>query len=206
MQRLLLWLPLVVSVGCSSFSSTALSRMDDNTFVGNSNGNPKYGGETRPFKGVPVTLSLPTHLDVYIDEEYYLGGDPNVNVLTEASIGQIRNVRTEVIRTKKVFITDFKRPAAGSLNLTQTFNDDQYWKGIQSTIDDQTIAESTKLLAAVLKAIPASAKPVSAAKPTINPTYHKMTRVVAYQRFDINDPCFEQLVEEFVNSHLVYCD
>lgn len=206
MRRAILWLPLTAAIGCSSFSSTSLLRMDDNSFVGNSDGCPKLGGETRPFKGVPVTLSLPTHLDIYIEETYYLGGKAGAVVLEEAPIGQIRNVRTEVIRTKKVFVTDFKRPGAGSLNMTQTFGDDQYWNSIQSTINDQTIAESTKLLAAVLKAIPAGAKSAGAGDGETKPTYHKMTRVVAYQRFDINDPEFEQLVEVFVNSQLAYCD
>lgn len=175
-------------------------RLEDNSFAGNSNGCPKFFGQTRPYKGVPVTLSVPTHLDVYVEETYFLG-DPNFqtsDVLDEALGGTIRNVRTDVIRTKKVFITDFKRPAAGSLDMTQTFNDEQYWDSIQSTVNDQTIAESTKLLSTVLKVIPAKATGAGDSPPA----YERKTRVVAYQRFDMNDPCFEQQVEEFVNAQL----
>jgi hypothetical protein len=201
-----LGLTLVVSaVGCTSLSSTMLNRLDDNSFVGNSNGDACSRGRTRPFKGVPITLQVPSHVDVSIDETYYLANDATTGTLTELPIGRILNVRTEVIKTKKVFIVDFKRPASGTLNLDAKFNDDQYLKSITSHLEDTTIKDSAALLGTVLKF--ATGKQTSGTQgPAPSPNFSRQTRTVAYRRFDINEPDFEGQVDAFVSRHLNNCN
>lgn len=200
-------LVLAYTTGCASFSSTMLNRLEDNSFVGNSNGDLCSNDTARPFKGVPITLQVPSHLDVFIEETYYLEDkDSAAASLQLVRIGRILNVRTEVIKSKKVFVVDFKRPASGSLNLTADFNEQQYFKQIVSQLEDTTIVDSANLLGTALKF--ATAKPASAGGDGTRslPKHLRQVRVVAYRRFDINDPDYEMQVEEFVNTHLNSCD
>ena len=55
---------LVAFSGCSSITSTPISRTDENSFYGDTNGKPKLFGRTRAFKGTPVKLKVQTHVDV----------------------------------------------------------------------------------------------------------------------------------------------
>ncbi len=188
--------------GCASFSSSVLSRLDDNSFVGNSNGEPSIFCGTRPYKGVPITLAVTTHLNVFIEETYFMQPTPDASgvrqVLDNVSLNRpLRNVRAEPVKTKKVFLVDLKRPASGRLNASMTLNDQQYFDKITGTIADTTIADSTALLATILTKLPTGK---SAAKGDIE--YLKRTRVVAYKQFDINAPDFELQLDDFVSQHL----
>ncbi len=187
--------------GCASFSSSVLSRFDDNSFAGNSNGQPNLFCGTRPYKGVPITLAVTTHLDVFIEETYFMQPKPDETgvrqTLDDVSLTRpLRNVRAEPVKTKKVFLVDLKRPAAGSLNATMNFNDQQYFDKITGTIKDDTITESTKLLATIITKLP-TGQPAAARF-----EYLKRTRVVAYRQFDINAPDFELQLDAFVSQHL----
>lgn len=208
--------------GCASLKSTAIARLDSNNFVGLSNGAPcPVSGQNRPFKGVPITLEVPTHLDVYVTETFYLykglkyDGDGNAvgpAPLKEASAACCRrnlNLQADIVKTKKVFTVDFKRPAAGSLGYTADFTDQQYFSKIQSEIDDNTIIEVAD---AINRVIPAFASltagtgtPSQGIGSQLQSKVIRGTRVVAYNRFDINSPDFEQQLEAFVNLHLNDC-
>jgi len=202
-----------------------LLRTDNNSYVGNSNGYAKCDGETRPFKGVPITVEVPTHLDVSITETYYMFSavTPRAKVGTvEGNIAEVaatlqevqpttrRNlgVKAEIVKTKKVFTVDFKRPAAGVLAYNATFKG-QYFDAIDNRIEDRTINDTADAIATVL---PKLAGLTSAGK-GIDPSFGselqnrvvKGERVVAYQRFDLDSPSFEYDVEQFVNQHL-NCD
>lgn len=213
-----------------------LNRLDDNSFVGNSNGQASSQSSARPFKGIPITLKVPSHLDVYIEEVYYMQDDgDDQRTLTDAlSDTRIMNVRTELIKSKKVFTVDYKRPGAGTLNLSTKFSDEQYFQSISRALQDTTIVDSANLLntalggtsdpataTGTLPALVAPTTPTSgtqSAPPTLIPSgptavqaamlesHIRDTRVVAYQRFDINDPDFELQVDAFVSLHLNNCD
>lgn len=200
-----------LSIGCQSFSSTMLNRFDNNSFRGNSNGMTKLFNKTRPYKGVPITLEVPSHLDVYIDETYYMTLDENnleaVELLPET---RILDVRTDVIKTAKVFTVDFKRPGSGTLDLNLTFNDKQYFDEIKSKIEDTTIKDTAALIGQVIGSV--KAPKTSAGPSEDDKTFMEQqniirdTRVVAYQRFDINAVDFECQVQEFINTHLNGCN
>lgn len=201
-RRSLATVVVCFTCGCTTFSSTMLNRLDDGSFVGNSNGTARHNNSARPYKGIPITLHVPTHLDVYIEETYYLQEESGKE-FSEVNTGRLLNVRAEPIKTKKVFLVDFKRPASGTLEMGAKFNDQQYFDKIESKLVDTTIIDSAKLLNTVLKF--ATAKP-AAFNPSTLPRHLRQTRVVAYRRFDINEPDYEQQVEAFVNLHLNDCD
>lgn len=213
--------------GCASFSTTMLNRQDDNSLWGNSNGEFKgNNNKTRPYKGVPITLKLPTHLDVFIDEEYFLKiqGDK----VSEPLENQCRllSVRNKLIYSDKVFTVDFKRPASGTLGLTLGFDEDeQYFNSIDSKLKDDTIVASSALVAGVINSLQAQnsaaiktstaeeearkkeeEKKKADAKAKKDGVVTPDSRVVAYQRFDINAIDFEQQVADFVNKHLNCCN
>lgn len=194
--------------GCTSFSTSMLNRLDDNSFVGNSNGDPCRKCQTRPYKGIPITLQVPSHVDVYIEETYFLQeaeeSTADRTILEEAPIGRLFGVRAEVIKSKKVFLVDFKRPASGTLDLDASFSDQQYFKSIASKLEDTTIQESAKLVGTVLKF--ATGKSTAADAAVLPNTVLRKSRVTAYRRFDINEPGYEQQLEAFVNQQLGVCD
>lgn len=223
MARSIMALGWILSlVGCQSFSSTMLNRLGDNSFIGNSNGYADCANGARPFKGIPITLQVPSHLDVFIDEVYYLQGetktcgegeDQTISYTTineplsdDSSRTRILNVRTKLIKTKKVFTVDYKRPGSGSLNSNTTFSDEQYFKSITNSLTDTTITDSAALLDTVLKGVSTDAAGPTAEQMEAFKDVVRDTRVVAYKRFDINEPDFEMQVEAFVNQHLNNCD
>ena len=202
---------LTLVCGCTSFTSTILNRLDDNSFVSSSNGEPCIHESARPFKGIPITLQVPSHLDIYIDETYFLqkstdagiadnGGD--IYVMEESPVGTLRGVRADVIKSKKVFFVDFKRPASGTLDMGATFNDEQYFKSITSRLEDTTIMDSAALLGTVLNFATGRSTAAGDGATDLPPSVLRKTRVAAYRRFDINEPDFEQQVECFVRLHL----
>lgn len=209
--RLILAYSIILALtGCQTFSSTMLNRLGDNSFIGNSNGYANGTSQARPFKGIPITLKVPSHLDVYVEEVFYLQ-DPGDGGSIRETLDDTRmlQVRTDLIRTKKVFTVDYKRPGSGTLNSTTNFSDDQYFKKIDNSIDDTTITDSAALLNTALKGVTGIS--TAADGPTTDQTgllsnLLRDKRVVAYKRFDINDPDFELQVEMFVNQHLNNCD
>jgi hypothetical protein len=183
-----------------------INRLDGGTFIGNSNGTSKGNGQPRHFKGIPITLEVPTHLEIFITETVYrkLKEDGESVVWEEPLDLRIYNVRTNVVRTKKLFTVDFKRPAAGTLEIDAQLSDEQYFKKITSKLQDETITQSADLLSTVIKAVSTASGPTAA-------QLQKMTNVsrefrdVAYKRFDLNAPGFEWDVECFVNDQLSKC-
>jgi hypothetical protein len=199
-------------VGCNSFSSTLLQRFDDNSFAGQSNGQSLPHQQTRPFKGIPITLTVPTHLDVFIDETYFVRLTPEK--ADELLSGKVRflDVRTEVVESEKVFTVDFKRPASGILDLDMTFDqEEQYFQKIASELSDTTITDAANLVSTSMKAISGlqaasnsggSRSDADLLKRLRAVPIEMDVRVVAYHRFDINSPTFEEDLCGFVNDHL----
>jgi hypothetical protein len=210
------WAGLVIGIGCAlggctSFTSTALKRFDDNSYSGQSNGDHELHGSARPFKGIPITLKVPTHLDVYVDETYFVKLEKDR--ATEILNGRMRllKIRTKVIRSDKVFTVDFKRPASGYLDLDMSFDEDeQYFKKIVSKLQDDTISDTADLIATSINSIAALQASKNQLPPTIEEELaiagiERDTRVVAFRRFDLNSASFEQDLECFVNEHLNAC-
>lgn len=187
--------PLLLASGCTSMRSTALTRLDDGSL---------YSDLERPAKGVPLALKVPTHLEVEIVETFFWAN--NGATFAEANLPRpMIDVRTRVIETKQVFTVDFVRPAAGTLNTKLEFTDEQYLKSINNRIEDQTIkaiAESARALTPLL------GSPKSAVSSGASLTNRLIVdeRTLAFQRFDLNSPTFEQDVRAFLDLYINNCN
>lgn len=124
-------------------------------------------------------------------------------------------VETSLEYTDKVFLVDFKRPAGGVLDLKEaSMDDEQYFSKIQAEIQERTLADVNTGLQTITKAIKPvaatteetanTATPTSASTPDNqgNRTVDFQKSVVATQRFDISEPCWEERMMQFVNSRL----
>ena len=203
--------------GCASFSTTPVTRHIDNSMSGDSNGlNRWFRSKSRPYRGVPVKLRVRTHVDVYVKERYVLtrvGGDKSKQ-WEEKSLSHCEQpirllfVDTEEIYGDQVVITDFKRPASGSIDMDVEFNEQGYFKNVHSKVVDTTITDSTALLTTVLTGtgILKTSLGGNALESYDTESLQWQERVVAYQRFDINAADFEQQMEAFLNHHLNDCN
>jgi len=205
-------------MGCTSVKSTALNRTESDVFIGNSNGKPRAHCAARPFNGVPITLRVPTHLDVVIKEKIYLKvGEERGSLSRLQADKRSLFVETEVIETDKVFMVDPKRPAAGQLDYTMKFGADesgtdggkdnsQYFSSIESRIQDDTIKDITGALKAVTDSL--AAKTNVGDRDSRRPTLILVpdVRTVAWRRFDIDACDFEQQVADFVAIHMNSCN
>ena len=142
---------MLICVGCTSVKTTAINRTDSDIFIGNSNGKPKAHCAARPFDGVPITLRVPTHVDVYVKEDIRLvAGDRKLVPYRDK---RHLSVETNVVRTDKVFMVDPKRPAAGRMNHRMYFGENagnvdntQYFLALETYADDRTVQDITGAL------------------------------------------------------------
>lgn len=215
MRSIATLLLLVALTGCTTMSSTALVRTpDDMLFVNKFTS--LFGKTDRSHvKGVPITLNVPTHTDAYIIETYYVqkSNDGQLVALPQERLGR-RNLHVDLksVMTPKIFTVDFKRPAAGSLVYDLRFQtgegaNEQYFQSFANRIEDETIRDITAAIGTL--------KPVLAGTPTsalsanlgndVKKQLIENTRVVAYARFDISEPDYEQRLACFIDEHLNCC-
>ena len=223
MPNKIAWLALTMCgflTGCTTVTSTMLNRTDNDVFVGNSNGEPNANCGATPFKGIPITVKVPTHLDVTISETYYLtvgkvkrADGTFVDELMEIPVKH-RNldVDADLVETDKLFTVDFPRPGSGTLDYKLDFGQDgdsypQYFKQIKNKIVDDTIKDVSM---AVESVIPKLASLTGAGSFDASDELKKQmvvgNRVVAWRRFDISAPDFEWQVKCFVQKHVNNCN
>lgn len=177
------------SLGCTSMRSVMLHRNECNT-----------GWEkTRHLPGVPITLKVPTHLQVTILEKHFLVRQNNDFKRLEFPV-PVRRVETDLKYTERVFTVDFKRPAAGTLDLKLRFKDqEQYFQEIQQRVVDETIQDVAKLIGAIAPRGVVGPAVAAAAAPQ---DLVEIESVVAVALFELDDPAFEQQVASFLHCHL----
>ena len=199
--------------GCNSISSTALNRTDGDIFVGTSNGSTGPRCITKPFKGVPITVRVPTHVDIVVKEKvdlYYQGGELS-------SIKPCRRtlfVEAKLIQTEKVFTVDINRPFSGDADYTLDFDpagkNPQYFTQVKAKIVDTTIQDVNTALSTLMPLLSGNRTSADgggdsgtelAAEGTVIPE----VRTVAWKRFDLNSPSLQCDVGAFVGQHL-NCD
>lgn len=206
-----------LSIGCTSTTSTMLQRMDNDQALGSSNGNPKPFQAAKPFKGIPVTVRVPTHVDIAVKETLFF----NMPELTPVCLSSRHLALTaEYVFSDKIISVDPKRPAAGTEEHSigfQTANseprDRQFFSKIDYDVDDKTIKTIDNILKNVVPNLgfknPKASK--TAAGETNDATRQPETlksieRVVAWKRFDISSPGFESDVASFVSHHMNNCN
>lgn len=186
---------LVVSMcGCSSFKSTLLTRDESNM----------HWQSVPRLKGVPITVKVPTHLKVIVFEKHFFHNTEKGPERLEVPV-VIRDFDTEVINTEKMFTVDFKRPAAGSIEMTAEF-EEQYFKKIEDKVVDETIDDVANLLS---KTIPLLTPTVDTGDDAnLNDTQvgklemTEVKSVVAVGVFEFDEPDFEEQVMGFINCHV----
>ncbi|MBL8810739.1 MAG: hypothetical protein JNM43_11225 [Planctomycetaceae bacterium] len=187
-----LGISLGVISGCRSTSSIMFSRNESNT----------AWCQFKKVDGVPITVKIPTHLKLYVYDKYFLEIDKIAGSerLAKADIPILRDFAHEMIYTEKVVMVDFKRPAAGSSNLKVDFTEDQYIKNMQQDITDETLQRVNELVATTLPSFVEASGGTEPQK--IEDRIKEVKSIVAVGMFDVDDPNFEMLVQQFLQDHV----
>lgn len=197
---------LILLGGCNTFQTTAIDRTENDCLVVNPD---------CPMKGIPVTLRVPTHLELNVIETTYwekkdiIGSKPTL--VPVHTCRPTRSVEHRICYTERVFLVDPARPAAGTSSYGFSFTSkgsesaDDLGKGyldkVAYKIDDETIKESANLLANSLSLISGFSVSANQARPNQGDLV-ATDRTVAYTRLDINSPSFEHDVELFLDCHV----
>jgi hypothetical protein len=186
----------------------------------------------KPLNGIPVSLPVPTHLELVVTERNFWtvdGGKENKcpQLKLVSGCNATRHVQPIPCYTEKVFVVDPVKPGAGTQNYSFVFRSDDskgtadgktvfpaplatdskasgkgYLKGIKYNVDDRTITDSASLLSNVLGLVTA----INSQSPDENTldanNLVETSRVVAYGRFDINGVGFEEEVCAFLEQHV----
>ena len=154
---------------------------------------------------MPVTVKIPTHVEVRIVEQRYLQSDGHL--LATDKDGKVPLVTTRVdyfVREKEeVMLVDSNRPAAGTLTYAATFKG-QFFDGYNTKIDDKTIETIT----GVINNIASLRKPPAKAAALIgdeNVNITAVDRIVAVKVFDVRCPDIQAQVQQFANDYLNNC-
>ena len=212
-------LVIIIQTGCTSFRSIIMDRNPDDSLTPQCN--------LSRTRGIPVKLKVPTHEEVTIYETYFVKSaetknkdvvsPPSIQVLSPNGNARLLSVKRVPIYTEKVFTVDFPRPLAGNLSLGNglaansdgvasngiEFDADQYFKSIRGQVQDKTINTFNKILGGETEGEENSFIPFNA---TDNQQYARRTRVVAFKRFDISEPGWEQEMNAFIDSVIGPCN
>lgn len=181
---------LLAQMGCTSMTSTMLTRDESNQFW------------TRKGKlnGVPITLKVPTHAQLTVFETHYLVTDERGRTHPLPLPCVIRDFSQDFIYSEKIFTVDFKRPAAGLYNLHLLMTKDQYISKLQHDVTDRTIQQVTNLVGRFFPT--GLARTAGVEDGESEPIFEEVQSVVAVGIFEIEAPDFEQEMSAFVNYHL----
>jgi hypothetical protein len=202
---------VIFATGCRSTNSFFMRRFDSDQLAGSSNGKLGIHDNAKPFKGVPITLKVPTHVDITIQETIFLDYNTLDPIVTER-----RNLKAAAatVYSDKLFSVDPKRAAAGQTEYTFDMNNEhedvmqrQYFKSISQKITDQTIQDVTAALNSILPLLAPKTAPGAsfADAPTVSGGLLSVDRDVAWKRFDIDSPDFEEQVRAFVDEQMNSC-
>lgn len=226
-RLMLLGLTILACVGCTTISSTMLNRTDGDSFYRNS----KTRGVPIRLK---VDSHVDVFIEEQFLLRKVSTSNSEFNLVEVDLPGRHLSVRTEIVQSDKVFTVDFKRPGAGTLEYEAKFNDDYYFSNINNQLEDNTIEKTADLAATVGSLFGISTTgdesedgetdpkgddasgdsknkdndPDQALNPKVGTEVKNLfpqRRVVAYKRFDLDDPCFEENIRAFVDLHLNAC-
>jgi len=182
---------LAIQFGCTSMTSTMLTRDENNQFWTRKSN----------LKGVPITLKVPTHVQLTIFERHYLFADNTGKHHRIQLPFVVRDFSQNFIYSEKIFTVDFKRPAAGLYNLNLDLTPDQYIDELQHDVTDETIKQVTALVKQIAPQALKGPKFGAASGDPAAP-FEEIQSVVAVDMFEIDAPDFEEQMTAFVNGHL----
>lgn len=187
-------LGLCVLAGCSSSRSTLLTRDESNT-----------AWQQNKSKGIPITLKVPTHIQVTVIDKQYLQlvTDPlGVTKVERLALEvPVRLVKIDKHYTEKVFTVDFVRPAAGPFTMDVDFDaEKQYFEKVNNTLTDNTISEIGTLINTISPG--GLFRTASAGGDAIESKLKEIESVVATELFEVDSPTLERDVQMFLECHL----
>ena len=154
-------------------------------------------------KGLPVTLKVPTHLRLEVTETHYFTTDGKLIPTGKPA----RGLDYQFIDVKELYTVDFKRPAAGILDLKVGL-EGQYFKKIQTDVTDESLAKIADLVQAAIAVLPsAAAKAISENNNTDKPGTGPVAipRALAVEVFDLRTPGIEARVQAFLDRYINNC-
>ena len=187
------------AIGCRSAVSTLVTP------------DPENGGwKTKHLRGVPITVMVPTGLEIRIVEHRFfevpVGSLPQAVLDAKGCPLITRHVQYDIREKQEVFTVDAVRPAAGTLTYSSTFAG-QYFSGFNTKVEDTTIDTITAAVKGITGVLPKKsltpAKSTSATPEQANMPYTE--HVVAVKLFDVNSPCLTKEVQEFVDLYINDC-
>lgn len=194
---LLLSASLASASGCSSIKSTLYT--DD--------GCQTCEKVTKHLKGVPTTLTVPTHLHVYVLKTRWGKIDPTRGEVAFIPELEARSVHIEKIVQKEIFTVDFKRPASGYLAYNLKFDvGNQYITKIDNSLEDKTIASVAGLISQVLQSVPTLAGGVPTGERIEAGKLAPFPEIIASELFALNEPQMQERIQTFLDVYLNQCD
>ena len=182
----------VLLIGCRSAMSTHVVP------------DPVEGGwKTVRMRGIPVTVKMPTHLEVRVIERRYLAPG------TFEKFHTALIVEHEIREKDQVFTVDSVRPAAGNLTYSAKLENANS-KQFDSKIEDKTIQDITKLVPK-LPDVLANLKKASAVSltngnvPEVSESVMRVDSLVAVKVFDVHDPNLSACVQAFLDQYVNAC-
>lgn len=168
----------------------------------------------KAFEGIPVMLKVPSHIEVKIMESLYAVHDPDSHELkTIPLVRPDLDVTAELKYTEKMFLVDPQRVASGTGEYGFGFAGDGgvkipnsngdaktghgYLHSANYKANDETIKNASQLLSTVLSINKKSATEV--------PNALVVTRLVAFERFDLGSKSVNAEVMAFLDEHLNNC-
>lgn len=118
-------------------------------------------------------------------------------------------VETQLDYTDKIFLVDFRRPAAGILNLNEaSMDDEQYFSKVQADVTERTLEDVGKALDTLKGTVTPPKPPLAMATGADTPpgsgngSVNFQMSIVASKRFDISEPDWEARMNAFIDSKL----
>jgi hypothetical protein len=165
--------------------------------------------EKKKLEGVPVTVKLPTHLDVRVVERRYF--DPKSQAVIQAPGPDARlhdfvtrDVEFSVREKDQVFLVDAVRPAAGQQKLNAEFTG-QYFTEYDTYVNDKTIDTITAIIKQFTPGAPAGGAKGTAFTTPDAAKWTQIDRVVAAKVFEFRDVNLEANLMCFLNAYLNDC-
>ena len=165
----------------------------------------KCGWRKKRLEGIPVTVKVPTHLEVLVSERRYINPDATPIMSADACPLAARFVTLNVREKDEVFTVDAVRPAAGTLTYSASFKG-QFFKTFNSRVEDKTIESITNAIQNItteLGKLPKAKSTGFATADDVKLPY--VDHVLAVREFDVHDPSLESEVREFLQTYLNGC-
>ena len=155
-------------------------------------------------KGIPVTLEVPTHLKLtFVRQQYWVPkeGDAGRFLQNDKDALVTFDLKHDFIKEKKIFLVDFKRPAAGTMEFGAAIDKDTSgFTNVSYKVNDLTIETIGKQVNDLVKNIlPALGKRTTVvASDTAATKLVTIDSIVATTIVKLDDPAFQEKVREFL--------